>query len=158
MILCLLISCGSTSPTRVETEDVTEEPESFVTPQPSDIEEVKLGQRVTFQASEQGVLRDHQIHRSSQNGSVKDEKLTAEVNRRMPETNLENSEDENVVDPDDVEVTTRAGDYSFVSSLLAHGDPGLVRVLLDDSKPENLQVFLHNANITIEELEDFIEV
>ena len=142
----------------METEDVTEEPESLVTPQPSDIEKVKLGQRVTFQSSEQGVLRDHQIHRSSQNGSVKDEKLTAEVNRRMPETNLESSEDENVVDPDDVEVTTHAGDYSFVSSLLAHGDPGLVRVLLDDSKPENLQVFLHNANITIEELEDFIEV
>ena len=150
MILCLLISCGSTSPTRVETEDGAAEPKSFVTPQPGDIEEVELGQRVTFQASEQGVLRDHQIHRSSQNGS--------EVNRRMPETNLENSEDENVVDPDDVEVTTHAGDYSFVSSLLAHGDPGLVRVLLDDSKPENLQVFLHNANITIEELEDFIEV
>ena len=74
------------------------------------------------------------------------------------EPNFESSVDENVVNPDDVEVTTRAGDNSFVSSLLAHGDPGLVKVLLDDSKPENLQVFLHNADITIEELEDFIEV
>ena len=152
MILSLLISRGSTSPTRVETEDVTEEPESSVTPQLSDIEEVELGQGVT-------ILHEHQIPRSVQN-ALRDEKLTAEVNRRMPESepNFERSDDENVVDPDDVEVTTRAGDNSFVSSLLAHGDPGLVKVLLDDSKPENLQVFLHNADITIEELADFIEV
>ena len=90
--------------------------------------------------------------------ALRDEKLTAEVNRRMPESesNFERSDDENIEDPDDVEVTTRAVDNSFVSSLLAHGDPGLVKVLLNDSKPENLQVFLHNADITIEELEDFI--
>ena len=136
----------------METEDVTEEPESSVTPQLSDIEQVELGQGVT-------ILHEHQIPRSVQN-ALRDEKLTAEVNRRMPESepNFERSDDENVVDLDDVEVTTRAGDNSFVSSLLAHGDPGLVKVLLDDSKPENLQVFLHNADITIEELEDFIEV
>ena len=152
MILSLLISCGSASPTRVETEDVTEEPESSVTPQLSDIEQVELGQGVT-------ILREYQIPGSVQN-ALRDEKLTAEINRRMPESepNFESSVDENVVDLDDVEVTTRAGDNSFVSSLLAHGDPGLVKVLLDDSKPENLQVFLHNADITIEELEDFIEV
>ena len=145
----MLISRGSTSPTRVETEDVTEEPESSVTPQLSDIEQVELGQGVT-------ILREYQIPGSVQN-ALKDEKLTAEINRRMPESepNFESSVDENIEDPDDVEVTTRAGDYS---SLLAHGDPGLVKVLLDDSKPENLQVFLHNADITIEELEDFIEV
>ena len=152
MILFLLISRGSASPTSVETEDVTEEPESSVTPQLSDIEQVELGQGVT-------ILHEHQIPRSVQN-ALRDEKLTAEVNRRMPESepNFERSDDENVVDLDNVEVTTRAGDNSFVSSLLAHGDPGLVKVLLDDSKPENLQVFLHNADITIEELEDFIEV
>ena len=149
MILSLLISRGSASPTRVETEDVTEEPESSVTPQLSDIE---LGQGVS-------ILGEHQIPRSVQN-ALRDEKLTAEVNRRMPESepNFERSDDENIEDPDDVEVTTRAVDNSFVSSLLAHGDPGLVKVLLNDSKPENLQVFLHNADITIEELEDFIEV
>ena len=138
----------------METEDVTEEPESSVTPQLSDIEEVEIGQGVP-------ILHEHQIPRSVQN-ALRDEKLTAEVNRRMPESepNFERYDDENVVDldPDDVEVTTRAVDNSFVSSLLAHGDPGLVKVLLDDSKPENLQVFLHNADITIEELEDFIEV
>ena len=152
MILSLLISCGSASPTRVETEDVTEEPESSVTPQLSDIEQVELGQGVT-------ILREHQIPGSVQN-ALRDEKLTAEVNRRMPESepNFERSDDENIEDPDAVEVTTRAVDNSFVSSLLAHGDPGLVKVLLNDSKPENLQVFLHNADITIEELEDFIEV
>ena len=146
----MLISRGSTSPTRVETE--TAEPESSVTPQLSDIEQVELGQGVT-------ILREYQITGSVQN-ALKDEKLTAEINRRMPESepNFESSVDENVVDLDDVEVTTRAVDNSFVSSLLAHGDPGLVKVLLDDSKPENLQVFLHNADITIEELEDFIEV
>ena len=136
----------------METEEVTEEPESSVTPQLSDIEQVELRQGVT-------ILHEHQIPRSVQN-ALRDEKLTAEVNRRMPEAepNFERSDDENVVDPDYVEVTTRAVDNSFVSSLLAHGDPGLVKVLLDDSKPENLQVFLHNADITIEELEDFIGV
>ena len=152
MILSLLISRGSASPTRVETEDVTEEPESSVTPQLSDIEQVEIGQGVT-------ILHEHQIPRSVQN-ALGDEKLTAEVNRRMPEAepNFERSDDENIEDPDDVKVTTRAVDNSFVSSLLAHGDPGLVKVLLNDSKPENLQVFLHNADITIEELEDFIGV
>ena len=35
----------------METEDVTEEPESYVTPQLGDIEQVELGQGVMFQAS-----------------------------------------------------------------------------------------------------------
>ena len=45
----------------------------------------------------------------------------------------------------------------FISSLLTSGDPILVRVLLDNSKPENLDVFLNNSNVTLEDLEDFSE-
>ena len=46
--------------------------------------------------------------------------------------------------------------HNFVSALLAEGDPDLVKVLLDNSKPENLEVFLQNSNITVEELQDFV--
>ena len=45
---------------------------------------------------------------------------------------------------------------NFVSALLAEGDPDLVKVLLDNSKPKNLEVFLQNSNITVEELQDFV--
>ena len=45
----------------------------------------------------------------------------------------------------------------FVTSLLARGDPGLVKVLIDNSKPENLDVFLENSNITLEQLSGFIQ-
>ena len=45
----------------------------------------------------------------------------------------------------------------FVTSLLSRGDPGLVKVLMDNSKPENLDVFLENSNITLEQLSDFIQ-
>ena len=45
---------------------------------------------------------------------------------------------------------------SFVSWLLAEADPQLVKVLLDNSEPENLEVFLKDTNITIRELRDFV--
>jgi len=40
--------------------------------------------------------------------------------------------------------------------ILAQSDPGLVKVLLDNSSPENLNVFLSNSDITVEELKDII--
>jgi len=46
----------------------------------------------------------------------------------------------------------------FITSLLSSGDPSLVKVLLDNSKPENLDVFLNNSNVTLEDLEDFSEI
>ena len=40
--------------------------------------------------------------------------------------------------------------------LLAQSDPSLVKVLIDNSSPENLNVFLGHSNITVEELRDII--
>ena len=40
--------------------------------------------------------------------------------------------------------------------LLAQSDPSLVKILIDNSSPENLNVFLSHSNITVEELKDII--
>jgi len=40
--------------------------------------------------------------------------------------------------------------------LLAQSDPGLVKILIDNSSPENLNVFLNNSNITVDELKDIV--
>merc|ERR1719357_514451 len=40
--------------------------------------------------------------------------------------------------------------------ILAKSDPGLVKVLIDNSSPENLNVFLEKSNITLDELKDIV--
>merc|ERR1712025_1451910 len=47
---------------------------------------------------------------------------------------------------------------NFIQALLAEGDPGLVKVLLNNSTSDNLNVFLDNSNVTVDELKDFIDV
>ena len=47
---------------------------------------------------------------------------------------------------------------NFIQALLAEGDPGLVKVLLDNSTSANLNVFLDHSNVTVDELKHFIEV
>merc|ERR1719206_987620 len=44
----------------------------------------------------------------------------------------------------------------LLGQLLAQSDPGLVKILIDNSSPENLNVFLNNSNITVEELKDIV--
>ena len=58
---------------------------------------------------------------------------------------LTNSEKQKVVE-----------NVDLIGLLLAQSDPSLVKVLIDNSSPENLNVFLSNSNITVEELKDII--
>jgi hypothetical protein len=58
---------------------------------------------------------------------------------------LTHSEKQNVVENADL-----------LGLLLAQSDPSLVKILIDNSSPENLNVFLSHSNITVEELRDII--
>ena len=86
------------------------------------------------------------------------ENIVREEEIEKVEEDSEHNSDENEIDTESIIANSdESFDRSFISSLLAEGDPKLVKVLIDNSKPENLDVFLNNSNITLEELEDFSE-
>merc|ERR1711942_183152 len=61
--------------------------------------------------------------------------------------------DENKSDSEKANIVKNA---DLLGQLLAQSDPGLVKILIDNSSPENLNVFLNNSNITVEELKDIV--
>ena len=52
----------------------------------------------------------------------------------------------------------KATDSNLLGFLIAESDPALIRILIDNSKPENLDVFLTDSSLTLRDLEDIIDV
>ena len=103
------------------------------------------------------LVRNSTVFFTTMNDAATENIVREEVTEKDEEESEQNS-DENEIDTESIIVNSdESFDESFISSLLAEGDPKLVKVLIDNSKPENLDVFLNNSNITLEELEDFSE-
>lgn len=130
------------------TEDTTEADESIIKFVPFSSEEVAANSTILFSISE-----DIEEHVSLENNSSKIEDAGFSKMIGNGEITLGKKEKD---EKSEQKLNSRKN--NFVSSLLAQGDPGLVRVLLDNSKPENLEVFLENSNITLDELNDFVEL
>merc|ERR1711872_737020 len=74
---------------------------------------------------------------------------------------LENETTEKEILENQKEVTNEENERKVQSAdllglILSKSDPSLVKVLIDNSSPENLNVFLEKSNITIEELKDIV--
>jgi len=70
---------------------------------------------------------------------------------------IESSEKKNLDDQEEErneENERKVQNADLLGLILAKSDPGLVKVLIDNSSPENLNVFLEKSNITLDELKD----
>ena len=71
-----------------------------------------------------------------------------------PPTIAKDIEESKIVTNSDRQKLVKNSD--MLGMLLAQSDPGLLKVIIDNSSPENLNVFLSNSKITVEELKDII--
>merc|ERR1712025_747747 len=85
--------------------------------------------------------------------------ITSETDKGEDEDTEESKGPEQIITNDSLGTDdNNAISLNFIQALLAEGDPGLVKVLLNNSTSDNLNVFLDNANVTVDELKDFIDV
>merc|ERR1711915_236931 len=98
---------------------------------------------------------------------IKEEKInpSAIAKKEEPldttEPKLENKTTEKTILENQKERTNEENDRKVQNAdllglILAKSDPGLVKVLIDNSSPENLNVFLEKSNITLDELKDIV--
>ena len=81
--------------------------------------------------------------------------IESEEENRAPtvlETTTEASTTTKIIDHNKVT------DSNLLGFLIAESDPALIRILIDNSKPENLDVFLTDSSLTLRDLEDIIDV
>merc|ERR1711915_1086171 len=72
---------------------------------------------------------------------------------------IESSEKKNLDDQEEERIEEnerKVQNADLLGLILAKSDPGLVKVLIDNSSPENLNVFLEKSNITLDELKDIV--
>jgi len=86
--------------------------------------------------------------------SQKDEPSITIPTTAKPVATTKKVDEPKQVDQENKEKVVQNAD--LLGLLLAKSDPGLVKVLLDNSSPENLNVFLNNSNISVDELKDII--
>ena len=85
--------------------------------------------------------------------------ITSETDKGEDEDTEESKGPEQIITNDSLGTDdNNAISLNFIQALLAEGDPGLVKVLLNNSTSDNLNVFLDNSNVTVDELKDFIDV
>merc|ERR1719419_1029199 len=97
----------------------------------------------------------------------KEEKINPSTNTKKEEPldttehKLENETTEKEILDNQKEVTNEENERKVQNAdllglILAKSDPSLVKVLIDNSSPENLNVFLEKSNITLDELKDIV--
>jgi len=81
------------------------------------------------------------------------EKRKEKINTKPPKIPEQINEGSTLANHDKQKIVENA---DLLGMLLAQSDPALVKVLIDNSSPENLNVFLSHSNITLEELKDIV--